>query len=133
MPECSCMGITLVKEENLKTAVENTCELCHDYYPPSLLEIHVISRRPTKEMKRDPSTRILVVCELCHTHIHTLPVPVAKQRAVVKNRSFYVRQDIRKILGYMPKPYQAPDDIDLYVILEENFGRGSPGPYRISG
>jgi len=133
MPGCSVTNLTPLQEENLKTAVENTCELCHEYFPSSLLDIHLISRRPTKEMKRDPSTRILVVCGLCHAHIHRLPVPTAKQRSLVKNRLFYIRRDMRKIVGYTPKPYQAPDDIDLYVILEENFGHGSPGPYRISG
>jgi hypothetical protein len=131
MPEIT--HLTSLKEESLKTAVENTCELCHDYFPSSLLAVHLISRRLTKEMKRDPSTGILVVCGLCHAHIHRLPVSVVKQRALVRNRSFYIRRDVRRIMGYIPKPYQAPDDIDLFVILEENFGHGSPGPYRISG
>jgi len=131
MPEAT--SLTAVQEENLKTAVEGTCELCQDYFPSLLLSIHLISRRPTKETKRDPSTGILVVCGLCHDHIHRLPVPVAKQRVLVRNRSFFVRQDIRKILGYVPRPYHPPDDINLYVIYEEYFGRGSTGSYRMSG
>ena len=133
MPECCCMSIPPVQEKKLKIAVENTCELCHDYYPSLFLEIHSISRNPTKEMKHDPSTCILIVCQSCHAHIHRLPVSIAKQRALVKNRSFYIRRDIRRILGYMPKPYPAPDNISLYVIYEEYFGRGSPGSYRLSG
>jgi hypothetical protein len=40
---------------------------------------------------------------------------------------------MRRILGYVPKPYKAPDDINLYVIYEEYFGRGSSGSYRLSG
>jgi hypothetical protein len=127
------MGITRVQEEKLKIAVENTCELCHEYYPSLFLEIHLISRHPTKEMKHDPSTRILLVCQSCHVHIHQLPVTIAKQRALVKHRSFYIRRDIRRILGYVPKPYRAPDDINLYVIYEEYFDRGSRGSYRTSG
>jgi len=127
------MSINLVEEEKLKTAVENTCELCHEYYPSLFLEIHLISRHPSKEMKHDPSTRILIVCQPCHAHIHQLPVSIGKQRGLVKHRSFYVRRDIRRILGYVPKPYFAPDDINLYVVYEEYFGRGSPGFYRMSG
>jgi len=133
MPECTYMSITPVQEEKLKIAVENICELCHDYHPSLFLEIHIISRLPTKEMKHDPSTRILVVCQLCHSHIHRLPVSIGKQRALVKHRSFYIRRDLRKILGYVPKPYRAPDDINLYVIYEEYFGRCSLGSYRLSG
>ncbi len=133
MPECTCMIITPIQEKKLKNAVENTCELCHGYFPSLFLEIHSISRHPTKEMKHDPSTRILIVCQMCHAHIHQLPVSIGKQRAMVKHRSFYIRRDIRRILGYVPKPYRAPDDIDLYVVYEENFGRGSPGSYRMSG
>ena len=133
MLECTSMSITSVQEEKLKIAVENTCELCHDYYPSAFLEIHVISRYTTKAMKHDPSTRILIVCQSCHAHIHRLPVSIGKQRALVKNRSFYIRRDVRRILGYVPKPYHAPNDINLYVIYEEYFDRGSPGSYRLSG
>ena len=77
------------------------------------LEIHTISRRNYKEMVRDPSARILIVCSTCHNHIHQLPVPVGKQRALVKARSFFIRQDLRRILGYTPKPYRAPDDVNI--------------------
>jgi hypothetical protein len=133
MPETCCIRINSVQEQKLKIAVENTCELCHDYYPSLFLEIHTISRHPTKEMKHDPSTRILIVCQSCHSHVHRLPVSIGKQRALVKNRSFYIRRDLRRILGYVPKPYRAPDDINFYVIYEEYFGRGSPGSYRLSG
>jgi len=133
MPETCYIGINSVQEEKLKIAVENTCELCHEYYPSLFLEIHIISRHPTKEMKHDPSTRVLIVCQSCHSHVHRLPVSIGKQRALVKNRSFYIRRDIRRILGYVPKPYRAPDDINFYLIYEEYFGRGSSGSYRLSG
>jgi hypothetical protein len=127
------MSITPMQEEKLKNAIENTCELCHEYYPSAFLELHLISRRSYKEMKHDQSTRILIVCQSCHAHIHHLPLSIGRQRAIVKGRSFFSRRDLRRILGYVPKPYQAPDDINLYVIYEEYFGRGSPGSYRLSG
>ena len=133
MPETDLIKLTPAQERKLKIAVEQICELCHDYYSLSFLKIHLISRRLYKEMKRDPSTRIMVVCDVCHNHIHKLPVPVGKQRAIVKGRSFFIRRDMRRIMGYQPKPYQAPDDIDLYVIYEEYLGRCPSGTYRISG
>lgn len=130
MPETCCTGIKTVQEQKIKNAVENTCELCREYFASAFLEIHLISRHLYKEMINDPSARILVVCQPCHTHIHKLPVPRGKQRAIVKRRSFFIRRDLRRVLGYVPKPYQAPDDINLYVIYEEYMGRASPGSYR---
>jgi hypothetical protein len=131
MPETCYLGINSVQEQKLKLAVENTCELCHEYHPSAFLEIHLLSRRNYKEMKLDPSTRVLIVCQPCHTHIHSLPVSISRQRAIVNERSFFIRRDLRRVLGYIPKPYHAPDDINLYVIYEEYLGRSSPGSYRM--
>ena len=133
MPEAECGWITPEQEQDLRIAVEYTCELCHEYSPGSSLEIHSISQRPHKEMKRDPSTRILIVCPFCHDHIHHLPMQVRKQRIRVRERQFFTRRDIRKILGYQHALYHAPDDIDLYVIYEEYFRGNPPGSYRLSG
>ncbi|MDD1696250.1 MAG: hypothetical protein LUQ54_05065 [Methanoregula sp.] len=133
MQETDFRGSSPVLEKNLKIAVEQTCELCREYYPLSMLEIHLISRRRYKEMVRDPSTRFLVVCQSCHNHIHQLPVPAGKQRALVKSRSFFIRRDLRRILGYTPKPYTPPDDINIPLIYEEYVGRHSWGSYRLSG
>jgi hypothetical protein len=131
--ETDCMGITPVQERRCKTAVENTCERCHDYFPAIHLEIHLISRRIYREMKRDPAARILIVCHLCHNEIHTLPVPVKKQRMIVAKRGFYIRRDLRRVLGYRPAPYHAPDSIDLAQVYEEYLGRCPQGSYRMSG
>lgn len=133
MPETDSMKITPAQEQKLRIAVEYTCELCQEYHPARCLEIHQISRYLYKEMKRDPSARILVVCQFCHDHIHNLPVPTGKQRALVKKRSFFIRRDMRRILGYRPRPYQAPDDINIPLMYEEYFGRCTPGSYRLSG
>jgi hypothetical protein len=133
MRETECRGLFPLQEKKLKIAVEQTCELCHEYHPVSFLELHRISRRTLKEMVRDPSARILIVCQTCHNHIHRLPVPVGKQRALVKARSFFIRRDLRRILGYVPKPYKAPDDINLALIYEEYMGRFPWGSYRLSG
>lgn len=133
MPETGSMKITPLQEQKLRIAVEYTCELCREYHPAPFLEIHRISRNLYKEMKHDPSTRILIVCPICHNHIHSLPVPAGKQRALVKKRSFFTRRDMRRILAYQPRPYSAPDDINLAVIYEEYFGRCPTGSYRLGG
>ena len=133
MAETDCMGITPVQEKKCKIAVENICERCHDYFPASLLELHLISRRIYREMRRDPSARILVVCNLCHADIHTIPVPVKKQRAIVEKRGFYIRRDLRRVLGYKPAPYCAPNSVDLAQVYEEYFDRCAPGSYRLGG
>jgi hypothetical protein len=126
-------GLTPEQEKKLKIAVEGRCELCSEYFAFPFLGIHRISRRLYREMVRDPSTRILVVCQLCHHHIHRLPVRVRDQRAIVSRRSFFVRQDIRKILGYTPKPYSPPDDSDLSQMYEEYFYHFPPGSFRLGG
>ncbi len=133
MTETDCMGITPVQEKKCKRAVENTCERCHDYFPASDLEIHLISRRVYHEMARDPSARILVVCHICHNDIHSIPVTVKKQRGIAAKRGFYTRRDLRRVLGYRPASYCAPDSIDLAVIYEEYFDRCPPGSYRMGG
>jgi hypothetical protein len=126
-------ALTPVQEKKLKVAVEQNCELCSEYFAPEFLEIHRISRRLYREMVRDPSTRILVVCHLCHQHIHRLPVRVKDQRALVSHRSFFVRQDIRKILGYTPKPYSPPTDTCVSEVYEEYFYHFPPGSFRLGG
>jgi hypothetical protein len=126
-------GLTPVQEKKLKLAVEGSCELCSEYFAFQFLEIHRISRRLFREMVRDPSARILVVCHLCHDHIHRLPVRVKDQRAIVSRRSFFVRQDIRTIPGYTPKPYSPPEDTDVSPMYEEYFYHFPPGSFRLGG
>ncbi|HSQ92717.1 MAG TPA: hypothetical protein VLL74_00305 [Methanoregula sp.] len=126
-------GLTPAQEKKIKIAVEGRCELCSEYSALPFLEIHRISRRLYREMARDPSTRILVVCHLCHQHIHALPVLVRNQRAIVSRRSFYTRQDLRRILGYRPKPYEPPDDPDIAGMYEDYFYHFPPGSYRLGG
>ena len=133
MQVSECPGLTRVQEKKLKLAVEGSCELCSEYFALHILEIHRISRRLYREMVRDPSTRILVVCHLCHQHIHRLPVRVKDQRAIVSRRSFFVRQDLRKILGYVQKPYTPPDSTYISEVYEEYFYHFPPGSFRLGG
>jgi hypothetical protein len=128
-----CPGLTRVQERRIKIAVEGTCELCSEYFALPFLEIHRISRRLYREMARDPSARILVVCGLCHQHIHRLPVRVKDQRAMVARRPYVVRQEIRNALGYTPKPYILPRESALSEMYEEYFYHFPPGSFRLGG
>jgi hypothetical protein len=133
MREPEYPGLTPAQEKKLKLTVEGNCELCTEYFALEFLEVHRISRRLYREMVRDPSARILVVCRLCHDHIHRLPLRVKDQRAIVARRSFYARQDIRRVLGYVPKPYSPPDDSYASQVYEEYFYHFPPGSFRLGG
>ncbi|HNX17523.1 MAG TPA: hypothetical protein PKM50_04235 [Methanoregula sp.] len=133
MLKSECPGLTRAEEKQLKLAVEGKCELCRDYFPFPDLVIHRISRRLYREMVRDPSARILIVCHLCHEHIHRLPMKVKAQRAIVSRRSFFVRQDLRRILGYTAKPYHPPKKTGIAQMYEEYFFHFPPGSFRLGG
>jgi len=133
MDEPECFGLTRNQEMAIKKAAEGTCELCREYFALPFLEIHRISRRMYREMARDPASRILVVCRLCHDHIHRLPMKVRDQRAVAAGRSFFIRRDLRRILGYRPKPYSPPENLDVSQIYEEYFNFVPPGSFRLGG
>ena len=130
-PECP--GLTRDQEAMLKRAAEGTCEICSGYFAFQFLEIHRISRRQYREMARDPSTRILVVCRQCHDTIHHLPVRVKDQRAIAASRSFFTRQDMRRVLGYHPPPYTPPKEPELSVMYDEYFYHFPPGSFRLGG
>jgi len=127
--ETDSLGIGPEEERRLKAAVESSCEICGAYTPLSFLEVHLISRRRTKAEEKDPSRRILVVCPCCHGKLHTIPVTKKVQRALVSQRDFFIRRDLRIVLGYTPPPYRPPEDQDLGEIYEDyrNF------PQRLSG
>ena len=133
MRVCEYSGLTPEQETHVKRAVEGICELCTEYFAFPLLEIHRVSRKIYREMVRDPSKRILVVCSPCHQHIHRLPVLVKDQRAIVARRPFLVRQDIRKALGYTPKPYSPPCESALSAMYEDYFYHFPPGSFRLGG
>jgi len=131
MPEPWCDGITAAQEDRIKRAVESTCELCHEYTPPSRLSLHGISG-PRKKRAPDPKGRecnILVVCEACHRLIHKEPVPVKKLRARISGRPFDVRRQILAALGYVPRPVTPPEDQDFARVYDDTL-KDYSGHYR---
>jgi hypothetical protein len=131
MPDPECPRLSPEQERAVKRAVESTCELCNGYCAPGLLDIHRISHRKYREMIRDPSTRILVVCLACHARVHRLRVRVKDQRAVVACRPFTVRQDLRRALGYRSRPYNVPEPAAPEDIGDEYFFHFPPGSMRL--
>ena len=132
MEERECPGLGPEQEEGLKLAAEETCELCHGYFAPAFLTIHRISRRTYREMRRDPAARVLVLCHDCHRHVHALPLLMKEQRKIVARRSFYTRQEMRRVLGYRPPAYRAPE-VDVAQVYAEYFNYAPPGSYRLGG
>ncbi|WAC05829.1 MAG: hypothetical protein OS112_04165 [Methanoregula sp.] len=132
MTEPWCKGISPRNEEKIKRALESTCELCRDYIPLSLLELHGF---PSKMKGNDPPPKererhILVVCSPCHLLIHEIPVPVEKLRALISRRPFSVRKEILRALGYIPGPYFPPEDPDIPQSFEDGLNSSSAGYYR---
>jgi len=121
MTEPWCRGIPPLKVQQIKIAVEDTCELCREYTPVPLLELHGIppGPEPKKPQPKERERNILVVCRPCHRHIHELPVPEKKLRALINKRPFVVRKEILCALGYVPKHYSPPDDVDIARVFEE--------------
>jgi hypothetical protein len=121
MTEPWCRGISPRKVQQIKIAVEDTCELCREYTPVPSLELHGIpsGQEPKKPQPKERERNILVVCSPCHRHIHELPVPEKKLRGLIEKRPFWVRKEILCALGYVPKHYSPPDDVDIARVFEE--------------
>jgi hypothetical protein len=121
MTEAWCKGISPLKGRKIKIAVEGTCELCREYVPVPMLELHGIPSlsEPGKPGPKEREHNILVVCPTCHRHIHELPVPEEKLRAVIGRRPFALRREILRALGYTPKKYSPPDETDVARVFEE--------------
>jgi len=130
MPDPECPHLTPGQERAIKLAVESSCEICSTYSSPDLLVLHLISKRKYREMVRDPSTRFLVVCADCHDKIHRPRIRVKDLRTVVACRSFFVRQDLRRALGYRPRPYTAPGPSGSDEIGDGYFFSFRPEPIR---
>jgi hypothetical protein len=132
MTEEWCKGISRLKARQVKIAVEGTCELCREYIPIPMLELHGIPSRtePPRPRSKECERNILVVCPTCHRHIHELPVPEEKLRALIGRRPFAQRREILRALGYKPKKYSPPEDIDIARVFEETTRSPSAGNFR---
>lgn len=115
-------------------AVGGACEWCRERYPLSLFEIHRIYPGDAcpDRVRSDPQKGILVLCPICHRHVHDDSVPEDEQKEVIRNRPGPVRNQLRQVLGYSPRPY-TPPETDIERSYEECFRIDSLDLYRAGG
>jgi hypothetical protein len=109
-----------VKAKRVKLAAGARCEICDGEFPLSILEIHLILQEGGRRTRGGPDLQreILILCPACHREIHTYRIPRADQKILVRSRQPGVRREMRRILGYKPKPY-SPPEVDLAAVYEE--------------
>ena len=109
-----------VKAKRVKLAAGSRCEICTGEFPLSILEIHLIPGKGEREASTGPDLQreILILCPACHREIHAFHIPRADQKILVRSRPSGVRREIRRVLGYQPKPY-TPPDVDLAAVYDE--------------
>jgi hypothetical protein len=108
-----------VKTKRIKLAVESRCEICgrqaglEDMGIHSFLEEAEDSYEPA-----DLEQFLLVLCNGCHRDIHSYPITIQEQESLIQTRHKPVRENIRAILAYNPKPY-SPPEIDMEDVYRE--------------
>jgi hypothetical protein len=108
-----------IKVRKIKLVLDRSCELCGGEWPVESLEIHAISGDRLRGRERpDLEREILVLCSSCHRDLHEASLTVAEQKEILRYRPVEKRREIRRILGYTPKPY-VPPDCDISGIYEE--------------
>lgn len=115
-------------------AVGGACEWCRERYPLSVFEVHAIyppGACPDR-VHDDPQKGILVVCPICHRHIHKTVISREEQKEVVRYRTGPVRAGLRMVLGYTSRPY-SPPETDLERCYEDCFQLDSLDLYRAGG
>jgi hypothetical protein len=132
-PEREPWGLRLsrLQQRRMIRTVCGVCELCHQRYPARLLSIHQIDRCAIK--RRDIQRIALVLCILCSEHIRRAGIPPSRFTMLVEDRSFLMRQRMRRAAGYVFPTVYLPDAPDLAAIFEEATRPGSPSSYRLAG
>lgn len=100
-----------IRGKKIKLAVGLRCELCGTGKPPDYLEIHTFADEdPTLEIApADLEGSLLVLCSRCHHDLHAFDTTSEQQELLVRERPVAVRDEIRKILVYVPRPYTPPE------------------------
>ena len=105
------------------------CELCLEQHSTLSLELHHIPGEADKDLQKN----ILILCYICHRHVHAMPVQVEQQKTWLNRRPYKVRKMIRTILGYQLKQYIPPETIDLAQLYEDAFKLSSLASFRLAG
>ena len=119
-----------VKAKRIKLAVGTSCEVCGYEGTLEDLEIHSFldeaeDRYSLAELERF----LLILCTWCHWELHAYEISIREQEALVRDRPEPIREEIRTILAYVPKPY-TPPEIDMEEAYRE---ASSPHHYRYGG
>lgn len=119
----------------VKMAVGGSCEWCRERFPLSLLEIHKVydEQHLPEPVRADPQKGVLVLCPICHRIFHENPIPLEDQKEVIWYRPRWMKQELRRILGYVPRKYIPPDTIDPATCYEDCFRMDSLDLYRAGG
>jgi len=108
-----------LKVRKIKLVLGGRCELCGMEYSLETLEIHAIQgNQPLPRDRADLEREILVLCGTCHRDLHEACLGVADQKEILRYRPKDLRREIRRILGYTPRPYVPPES-NISEIYEE--------------
>lgn len=108
-----------IKAKKIKLAVGSRCELCSREHMLDNLEIHTTIDEDVAQQHPPAALEgfLLVLCTWCHCDLHVFAVPTFDQQALIRERPEMVRQVIREILSYTPKPYTPPDtDMEQFFL-----------------
>ncbi|MEM2123925.1 MAG: hypothetical protein QXL43_01145 [Methanolinea sp.] len=100
------------RARRVKVALGCRCEICGDLLPPDALEVHSVPPRGERENREDPARlegSVLFLCPRCHADVHEFDVPPRLQRRIVRARDPSAREEIRRILARVPRPYTPPE------------------------
>lgn len=115
MPLPQLLRINTTTEKQIKLVARCVCELCEGSFSPDSLDLHHVPSNDVQDKQRC----FLILCNLCHRHVHAMPLAVEEQIMRVDRRPYSLRKMIRKLLGYQLNPYTPPDTPDLAKIYED--------------
>jgi len=103
-----------IRAKKIILAVGHRCELCgseqalDDLLIDTFLDEDLAEEHPPSHMEGF----LLVLCFRCHSDLQEFKVPGEELDILIRQRDEAVRQKIREILEYNPKPY-TPPDVDI--------------------
>jgi hypothetical protein len=108
-----------VKTKRIKIAAGSSCEICGRAEALENLEVHSFLEDPEdRYFPADLEQFLIILCHQCHGVIHSYPITLHDQELLVRQRPESIREIIRVILAYVPKPY-TPPEIDMEDAFRE--------------
>ena len=102
-----------LRAKRIKLAVGASCEVCGYAGVLEDLEVHsFLEAAEDRYSVADLEQFLLILCNRCHSEIHTYAISIQEQEALIRERPEPIRENIRAILAYVPKPY-TPPEVDM--------------------